>query len=488
MATAEHYAHGELMRRAAAARAARIQLARQDSLEFNSLVLKDEQTGNGITQAPVHEKMHRLIKAHDRLALWSHIESGKSSSITVGHTLWTLGRDPNKRVVIVSNTAGQASKLVRTIARYIEQSAELKQVFPKLEKDEPWTSTQLFVKRTTKAKDPSVQATGVRGNIVGSRVDLLILDDVLDFENTRTEQAREELMEWFNASLGGRLTADARVIAVGTAWHPDDLMHRLSKGPTWHSARFPVLDEAGAITWPERWPLSRIMRRQEELGPVEYARQLMCVARDDSTARFQKAWIDVALKRGNGKEMAFALNGVPAGCKIYTGVDLAVQQTKKSDLTVLSTLLIHPNGDREVLNIESGRLSGPQIIEKIVNVHRRFQSIIIVENNASQDFIRQFLTVGSGIPVKPFTTGRNKVNPEFGVESIAAEMAAGKWIIPNKDGVMEPDIQAFVNGMLYYDPNAHTSDHLMATWIAREASRVAPPKKASSGRLDLMRR
>ncbi len=488
MGTAEHYAHGELLRRAAAARAARVQLARKDSLEFNSLVLKDERTGEAVSQAPVHAKWHELLRKHDRLVLWSHIESAKSTSITVGHTLWTLGVDPNKRIVIVSNTAGQASKLVRTIARYIEQSPELKAVFPHLEKDEPWTGTQLFVKRKTKAKDPSVQATGVRGNIVGSRVDLLILDDVLDFENTRTEQAREELMDWYNASLGGRLTADARVISVGTAWHPDDLMHKLAKGPSWHSVRFPVITEQGDITWPERWPLERIKRRQEELGPVEYARQLLCVARDDSTARFQRAWIDVALKRGNGKDVSFALSSVPMGCKVYTGVDLAVQQTKKSDLTVLSTLLIHPNGDREVLNIESGRLSGPQIIQKIHDIHRRFQSIIVVENNASQDFIRQFLTASSGIPVKPFTTGRNKINPEFGVESIAAEMAGGKWIIPNKEGVMEPDIQAFVNGMLYYDPNSHTSDHLMATWIAREASRVAPPKKARTGRIDLMRR
>jgi hypothetical protein len=429
-----------------------------------------------------------LLAQNDRLVVWSHIESGKSSQLTIGHTLWTLGRDPNKRVVIVSNTAGQSSKMVRTIARYIESSQELKAVFPDLEKDEPWTSSQLFLKRKTQAKDPSVQATGVHGAVVGARVDLLILDDILDFENTRSEDARNDLQEWFDATLGGRLTADARVISVGTAWHPDDLMHRLAKKNGWKSVRFPVISDEGEVTWPERWPLHRIERRKDELGPVEYARQLQCVARDDSTARFQKAWIDVALQRGNGRKMSYALGGVPEGCRIFTGVDLAVQQTKKSDLTVLCTIRFHPNGDREVLNIESGRMAGPQIVQRIYDVHKRFGSIVIVENNAAQDFIRQFLTAQSGVPVRPFTTGKNKSNPEFGVESMAAEMAAGKWIIPNENGTMEPEVQGFVNGMLYYDPQEHTSDYLMAAWFAREGFRLGTPKVAQMGRLDLMRR
>ncbi len=89
----------------------------------------------------------------------------------------------------------------------------------------------------------------------------------------------------------------------------------------------------------------------------------------------------------------------------------------------------------------------------------------------SQDFILQFLRSSSAIPVKPFTTGRNKVHPEFGVESIAAEMAAGKWVIPNRDGRMHSEVEALVNEMLYYDPKSHTGDRLMALWFAREAAR-----------------
>jgi len=64
--------------------------------------------------------------------------------------------------------------------------------------------------------------------------------------------------------------------------------------------------------------------------------------------------------------------------------------------------------------------------------------------------------------VRPFTTGRNKVHPEFGIESLAAEMAAGKWIIPNRDGKMHSEVEALINEMLYYDPKAHTGDRLMS--------------------------
>jgi hypothetical protein len=168
-------------------------------------------------------------------------------------------------------------------------------------------------------------------------------------------------------------------------------------------------------------------------------------------------------------------------------VDLAIQQHSGADLTVFFTILVHPNGDREVLNLESGRMAGPDIVNKIREVHHRYQGIVFVENNAAQDFILQFTRYGSAVPVRPFTTGRNKAHPEFGVESMAAEMAGGKWIIPNVNGKMHPELDAWVNEMLYYDPRSHTGDRLMASWFAREAARQGNIR-AESGHIPTLRR
>jgi hypothetical protein len=482
-------ASGSLLDRANRARAARVKLARDDCAVFTRFVLKDESSGGKVAASPMHGEWHDLADARDRLVLMSHVESGKTQQLSVGRVLWTLGRDPNTRVMVVSNTASQAQKIVRSIAGYLDRSTELREVFPKLRKATvgPWTSTQLTVERRGAPKDPSVQAIGVHGSVVGARIDLLILDDLLDYENTRTPAQRDDVWDWVHSTLFGRLTQNAKVICVGNAYHREDMLHRFERNPMWSTHRYPVLQPDNSSSWPDRWPIERILRKREELGPLEFARQMMCQARDDGEARFKREWIETCLRRGNGKSLVNGLAAVPAGCAVYTGVDLAIQQHSGADLTVMFTILVHPNGDREVLNVESGRLAGPDIVSKIRDVHHRYQGIVFVENNAAQDFILQFTRYGSAVPVKPFTTGRNKAHPEFGIESLAAEMAAGKWLIPNNQGRMHPEVDAWVNEMLYYDPKAHTGDRLMASWFAREAAR-AGTIRAESGYFPTLRR
>lgn len=465
-----------------------VEAARIDIDAFSTAVMRDEKTGLPLDQASCHVAWHELAELHDRLIIWSSVESGKTWQVAIARTLWLLGQDPTLRVAVVSNTAGQADKILRTIKRYIEASPELHAVFPELRPGkEQWTSRAITIARPYQSKDPSVQTLGVHGNVLGSRIDILIVDDLLDTENTRSAKMREDCFQWIQASLFSRLTAKARVLVIGTAFHPDDALHRLAKLPGWVAMRYPVLGDDGQPRWPERWPMERIQRVKEERGPLEFARTMLCVARSDEEARFRKEWVGWCLERGNGKRLCHGLQALPNGIKTYTGVDLAVQQKDGADLTCLFTIAAHPNGDREVLNVEAGRWAGPEIILKIIDHHRRYFSICIVENNAAQDFIIQFARRDFAVPIRAFTTGRNKAHPEFGIESIAAEMAGRKWIIPNTDGSLHPQLYEWVNEMLFYDPRAHTGDRLMASWFAREGVRLGA-LKAVQTHLDVVRR
>ncbi len=52
---------------------------------------------------------------------------------------------------------------------------------------------------------------------------------------------------------------------------------------------------------------------------------------------------------------------------------------------------------------------------------------------------------------------------------------------------LHPEVDAWVNEMLYYDPRSHTGDRLMASWFAREAARQGTIR-AEVGYLPTMRR
>ena len=457
----------------------RVELARRDANAFMPLVLRDEETNKPIKQALYHSDWQRVLSENNRVVLWSHVESGKTQQISVGRVLWELGVDPTLRCVIVAATSTQAVKITKSIGRYITSSDELHSIFPNLRPARSlegstaksgWAQDSLTVQRETHAKDPSVQATCLHGNILGARIDLLILDDLLTFETTRTEYMRQDTIRWIDSTLMGRLTRRGRVVFIGNAWHREDAMQVLSRRVTWNGFRFPVMDtETSESNWPDRWPKERIDEKRLELGPLEFARQMQCEARAEGESRFHQADIDICLAAGAGMNLMPRFDA-PEGWRVYTGVDLAVKKSATAHLTVMFTIALLPDGKRRVLNIESGKWSAQEILQRLCDTQDRFSGLLVVENNAAQDFLVQMAQT-EGLMVKPFNTGRNKAHPLFGVESMSAEMSRGDWVIPSGEGQLHPEVSAWVDEMLYYDPQSHTGDRLMASWFAREAAR-----------------
>jgi hypothetical protein len=329
-----------------------------------------------------------------------------------------------------------------------------------------------------------VRAVGVHGSLTSGRVDRLIIDDILDPENTGTEAARLKVSNWYKAVAVGRVTRRTRILVVGTAYHPKDLLHELAAQRGWHWFRFPVVDDNGKVAWPDLWPNDRIERMREELGPAEFARQLLCKARDDDEARFKQAWIDEALRKGEGKQLVYAIEDeLPEGWATFTGVDIGVKKGKRSDLTAFFTFLEDPKGHRTVLWVEAGKFTGPEIVNKIEDHHRRYNSLIAVENNAAQDFILQFMRKESNVPVVPHTTGRLKKDANLGVEGLAVELFNQKWTIPCTANKAAPEVEAWISDMLFYSPQLHTGDRLMASYFAREVARKLGNKSVPAVRI-----
>ena len=458
----------------ARARVLRAELARRSPDAFMGMVLRDEETGNRVAQGPYHSAWQQVLTNKKRSIVWSHVESGKTQQLSVGRVLWEVGRNPNIRVVIVSNTGMQAAKIVKSIAKYITDSKDFQSVFPDVKPSSPWNQETLVIERETLAKDPTVQAIGMHGNILGARIDLLIMDDVIDYENSRTDYQRQNALHWIESTLFGRLTRHARVVIIGNAWHNEDLMHVLSRRKVWFAKKYPLVDADGVTTWPDRWPQERLDDKREELGPLEFARQMQCEARSEGESRFLQADIDRCLAKGLGRQLVPVMREHPPGTATFTGVDLAVSRKRGAAKTVMFTILVHKDKTREILNIESGRWTAAQIMDKLESTHRRYNSTLIVENNAAQDFLVQLMQE-KALPIRPHTTGRNKTHPRYGVESLSAELARNQWIMPSGTSGTDvhPELRTFIDEMLYYDPASHTGDHLMAAWIAREGARKA---------------
>ncbi len=461
-------------------------IAREPTLRgltaFLELVPRDHETHNRWRMSPHHSEWQDAAFRNARLNLLAPIEHGKTEQLTIGRTAWEIGIDPGLRHLIVQNTATMAVKTARAIRSIIEDSDDYRRVFPNVR---PWPvghpaanwtdASFTVVRRNASDRNPTLQATGLYGAVLGARIDRAKLDDVENLLTTRTPEARKKTIDWIQTTVWSRLTRRARVINAETSWHPDDLAHTL-KRKGWHTLVYACRRPDGTFLW-SRYDDAWEAEKRSELGPTAAARMLYNRVRADEEARFQEDWILRGLKLGEG-EGFYPYAKTPPGFKIVVGVDLAVGLKEDNDLTAFCTLLVHPSGSVQVLNLESGRWAGPQIVERINAHSERYPgAVIVVENNGAQDYIRQFAaeTVGRIIP---YRTGLQKADPRFGIEAIATELFNGKIALPCKSCSAEPplqmqahpEIEGLVAEMLDYSPSAHTGDRLMSLWLAREGA------------------
>lgn len=476
---------GELLERV------HVSLARIDPAAFVQFALRHETNEDlEIVNAQHHEDWHRFLDDNPIAVLFAAVEHAKTQQIAIGRALFALGTNPNRTIAIVSDTEGQAKKNGTAIMRHIAENPRVRRVFPGLRPSplptDPWSELRFTVERSSlSAKDPSVQCLGVMGAINGSRLDVLIFDDLLDLRNTATNEQIAKILNWIDTTALTRLREDGVLWWIGTPWKRNDPMHVVAARPgvarLEHAA---VLnpdepDPARWIPrWPEQWSVARLRKKWRTMDPLAFARKYLLRIRNDEDARFDLAWIRRAFDFGRGYRLELrqpVIEGVLAPC--FTGVDLGIGRKKKNHRSAVVTIAKHGARFR-IVGLRSGKWKAPELLQIIRDETTRFRSIAYVENNQAQDFLVQFATEGingaDSLPVVGFTTGANKHDPSFGVESLAVDLRNSLWIFPSGDGTdedIDPELLALRADLEFYDPTAHTPDRLMALWFARMASR-----------------
>jgi hypothetical protein len=374
----------------------------------------------------------------------------------------------------------------------------------------------------------------VHGKLPGSRLSWILVDDILSDSNTSTAEQRETVTKWFfNSVLSRKDVRKSKIVVTNTPWHPEDLTYKLeAQGwPTitmdaWGNITFSnaddfdcddirpsEFDETGkahrltahdlpcyapefqhvpagerdalapdgwtdttddVYLWPEKFGRETMEALREEYSERTHVfNQIFSMkTHDEASSRFKTAWIARA-KENARKAGIYTFKQEWREGRTFTGVDIATGKGRKNDRSSVFTLGVLPDKTRLLLRLESGRWSSKELIGKIIEHHDSFGSIIRVETNAAQDILRQWLLdEDKSLPVRGSHTGANKHSREHGIESIFLEFENGSWMVPcDPTGRVDPAVQRWLDGMLYYNPDKHTADELISCWLARsEAS------------------
>lgn len=491
--------------------------ALDDPAVFFELVMRDEVTHRPVTVAPHQRVMFSFLLHHERSVFILPVGLGKTFTLA-GLALWFIARDPSVRIMIIGASQEQAKRVLIIIRQYLESSRALRLVNRALRRSsrpgEPWSDTLITVDRAAYVRDPTVAAYGLDSkSVMGKRVEVVLVDDLLTPMNCATPEGRDQTFREFFAKAASRAepgSGKSRVIAVNSMMHPDDYLNRLAGPRGWPTLRASVLGDVwvsnadpawdtehltfvdmpdqhtehcrlavrapGEPIWPERYSREAIEAKRLEYVhiPGEFNRQFLSDARDDSSALCKIEFVERCKKLARDDRIYGLVDRYMGDDPTFTGVDLAAtpEAKKGADRTVFFTFAIRQeDGARIILDIESGFWDASVIIDKLFLKIDRYRSYAVVENNATQKLLVQMAqSMKRDLPIRGHTTtDQGKAHPWFGVIGVFYEMSKGYWRIPNDaSGVCPPEVAAFVRACLYYSPERHTSDYLMASYVARE--------------------
>ncbi len=284
-------------------------------------------------------------------------------------------------------------------------------------------------------------------------------------------------MEWTESTLIPRLRKGGQLIAIGVAWHSQDVMHALASKNTFVHVKYSLWEEDAKdgyriINWPDVYPKERIQQDLEDLGFREFARQKRCrpmQAENLTFPGFESCLVKVDSWKPPETQLVVSM-GVDIGTSARPGTAIAV--------VGMDTETRH----RYLLDMQFGKWSGPDEIKAIVSVYEKWESLgltpsyVVVENNAVQQALIDFLSepnIGRpDMPIMPFTTGKNKADPNIGLPSLALEFERGIWSIPQFPHYASCSCNwCRLLREFREHPNGATSDGVMAVWFAREGIR-----------------
>lgn len=190
---------------------------------------------------PFHRTYYRLLEAFAsgrirRLIVSVPPQHGKSRGASVMLPAYLLGRDPDLRVAVASYSFALAGRLGQEVQRLMA-SGEYRSVFPgtSLKGEGPKSAEERTARRTVQEFDcvgfsGGLRAVGRMGSLTGSRVDVMVSDDLYkDMLEANSPLVRERVWEWYNAVVRTRLHDGSRELVVCTRWHEDDLIGRLRR-------------------------------------------------------------------------------------------------------------------------------------------------------------------------------------------------------------------------------------------------------------------
>lgn len=507
--------------------------------DFKSFV-DDIFLGEKEKNQPFHDELDDLISqdftSDDPLQKFFSVitmprDHGKSKHLSVAYPLWKIAKNHDLKILAISRAAGITEAFLSEIVSNVERNDKYKEwakfidpegngVIPRTKlgqkRSDDWSGSSITIERETHSKDPTICATGLFGQILSRRADIVILDDVVDQSNSMTELQRRKVIDWIETTVIPVLVPGGVLIYLGNTWHTEDVVSKFMVDPRfqvtkrlgaivheadrqdlwqqWASIMLNItiqprlrkaaaddfynknkieMDKGAETLWPSRYPYSNLYFMRL-LNPYMFSRMYQCDPSNRPDQVIKDEWIDKALAKGRKlrfQDMPHPLNHVEVSAG---GMDLAISQEEAADDTALVYLDVirHgydgvEDGDYLIRQIHRGHFTPNEQrqVAKTGWASHGLQTIRVESVGYQKSLVIDL--ANDSVPVRAYNTGSEKFDPEIGINSFAVVMELGKVVIPSDPtDARTIELASKLSNEMRAFPDGHTGDSLMALWFA----------------------
>ena len=420
-------------------------------------------------------------------------DHGKSVVFTESYPLRMICRDPRIRILIVSKTSDQAKKFLGVIKQELETNELIIRDFGDMSSKgrqleagySAWQQDRIYCRipderredlkklpflggpRPDITREATVEAIGVGGAVTGGHFDVMILDDILDDENTMTETRGKRIDNWFDGTIMQLVESHTKTIVVGTRKDPDDLYGRLIDIGSWNhnvesaiisppieEIKFhPVADENGVystveitdpdpkdikVLWREEWWPEKLLHQYRE-SPLIFRREKQNEATGYDIGEFSSKDINWYPREDMPDEENSAL---------YIGVDPSTDsQSSSSDYTCMASLIMDRSTAKMYMHsLERVKLDAINVPKRIKRFVRRQKNItglhphiVSIEGVSFQRMIAQQLLRDAEFPVRESSSKATQSGKTARFRALAPKISEARVSFPqDKKDMWEP--------------------------------------------------
>jgi predicted phage terminase large subunit-like protein len=373
----------------------------------------------------------------DRICVNMPPRHGKSQLVSIFYPAWFLGRNPDKKVMMVSHTTDLAVDFGRKVRNLISTDA-YRSIFPTVSLAVDSKSAGRW---NTNMKGEYF-ACGIGSSIAGRGADLLLVDDPHSEQDVLNGNfgVFERAYEWFTFGARTRLMPGGRVAIVQTRWHLDDLTGRVTrdmakndKADQYNIVEFPaILDVENKKTkkieqkplWPEFFDLAALERTKASMPVFQWNSQYQQQPTTEEAALVKREW---------WQEWT---HDEPPKCEyIIMSLDAAAEKHNRADFTALTTWGVFFNEETNahniiLLNSIKQRIEFPELKQLAMDEYRDWEpDSFIVEKKSSGTALYQEMR-RMGLPVQEFTPHRGSGDKLARLNSVADIVASGICWVP----------------------------------------------------------